>query len=132
MGQQHSTSCIQCKQIFRPRRSDARYCGDKCRKAASRGQPTEAARKRLQPFLSVTGYPDIQERLFASDSGSVTDKHQCFQWFAEAEKPPLGRIEGPSEVIEAEVFGRYRWRSSISSDGVEIEVARLRPRALVL
>jgi hypothetical protein len=80
----------------------------------------------------VTGYPDTQERLFASDNGSVTEKHQSFQWFAEAEKPTLGRIEGPRDVIEAEVFGPYRWKSSISSDGTEIEIARLRPRVLVL
>jgi hypothetical protein len=44
---------------------------------------------------------------------------------------PNGRIEAPQDIIEAEVFGRYRWESCVSSDGVEIEVAQLRPRALV-
>jgi hypothetical protein len=40
------------------------------------------------------------------------------------------RILGPASVLGIEVFGRA-WQSRISSGGVAIEVAQLRPRALV-
>jgi hypothetical protein len=43
---------------------------------------------------------------------------------------PNGRIIGPADVIEAECFGPGSWQPSISSDGVKIEIARLRQRAL--
>jgi hypothetical protein len=47
------TACAACKTEFQPRRSTARYCGDRCRKAASR----EASRGGPRSFLSVTGHP---------------------------------------------------------------------------
>jgi hypothetical protein len=40
------------------------------------------------------------------------------------------RILGPKSVLAFEVFGRA-WQSRTSSGGVAIEVAQLRPRALV-
>jgi hypothetical protein len=40
------------------------------------------------------------------------------------------RILGPASVLAIEVFGRA-WQSRVSSGGVAIEVAQLRPRALV-
>lgn len=46
------TTCAACKTEFRPRRSTARYCGARCRKAASRG----VTGGRLHSFLSVTGH----------------------------------------------------------------------------
>jgi hypothetical protein len=46
------TTCVACKTEFRSLRSTARYCGDRCRKAASPG----AARGGLHSFLSVTGH----------------------------------------------------------------------------
>src|SRR6478735_4948201 len=46
-------TCAQCQTEFRPRRSTAKFCGDRCRKAASRGAPGEAP----HAFLSVTGHP---------------------------------------------------------------------------
>jgi hypothetical protein len=39
-------------------------------------------------------------------------------------------IHGPACVLDIEVFDR-RWETATSSDGIEIEVARLRNRALV-
>jgi hypothetical protein len=40
------------------------------------------------------------------------------------------RIVGPTRVLAIEVFG-HAWVLRTSSDGVTIEVAQLRPRALV-
>jgi hypothetical protein len=40
------------------------------------------------------------------------------------------RIVGPTSVLTIEVFDRA-WQPRTSSDGVAIEVAQLRPRALV-
>jgi hypothetical protein len=40
------------------------------------------------------------------------------------------RILGPASVLAIEVFGRP-WQSRTSSGGVALEVAQLRPRALV-
>jgi hypothetical protein len=48
-----ATACLACETEFHPRRSTARYCGDRCRKAASRG----AARGVPRAFLSMTGHP---------------------------------------------------------------------------
>jgi len=39
-------------------------------------------------------------------------------------------IHAPAYILDIEVFGR-RWENATSSDGIEIEVARLRSRALV-
>jgi hypothetical protein len=40
------------------------------------------------------------------------------------------RVQGPAHVIEAEVYGGRNWQRVVSSDGVVVEIARLRPRAL--
>jgi hypothetical protein len=40
------------------------------------------------------------------------------------------RILGPASVLAIELFGRA-WQSRISSGGVPIEVAQMRPRVLV-
>jgi len=53
------TVCAVCHSSFEPRRSTARFCGDRCRKRASRGTPT-APRKAASAFLSVTGHTDIR------------------------------------------------------------------------
>jgi hypothetical protein len=45
--------CPICKSKFTPRRSTARFCGDRCRKTASRSTAT-ASRKPHSAFLSVT------------------------------------------------------------------------------
>ena len=46
------TTCAACKTEFHPRRSTARYCGARCRKAASRETPEGG----LRSFLNVTGH----------------------------------------------------------------------------
>ena len=49
--------------------------------------------------------------------------------------PPKGLLRdtgivGPRDIIEGECFGPHSWQSSVSSDGVKIEIARLRQRVL--
>jgi hypothetical protein len=41
------------------------------------------------------------------------------------------RIFGPADVLGVEVFGGRTWKPAKSSGGVDIEIGRLRPRALV-
>lgn len=60
------TKCSNCGETFRPKRATARYCGDRCRKAASRGRegPRHAnsdASVHL-PTLSVTSAPGTLPR----------------------------------------------------------------------
>jgi hypothetical protein len=47
-----------------------------------------------------------------------------------ARRYSLSRIHGPAHVLDIEVFDRP-WEAATSSDGIEIEVARLRNRVLV-
>jgi hypothetical protein len=53
-------ACAHCGGQFKPRRRSARFCGDTCRKRASRGAPT-APKKGANAFLSVTGLRGIPQ-----------------------------------------------------------------------
>jgi hypothetical protein len=56
-------TCAQCQTEFRPRRLTAKFCGDRCRKAASRG----AAGGVPHAFVSVTGLPPTRSHNGAPD-----------------------------------------------------------------
>jgi hypothetical protein len=54
------TSCAQCGVVFKPQRSTARYCGDRCRVANARYRisgPSRVGRAPAGAVLSVTGAP---------------------------------------------------------------------------
>jgi hypothetical protein len=54
------TSCAQCGVVFKPQRSTARYCGDRCRVANARYRVSGTSRAGRAPVgavLSVTGAP---------------------------------------------------------------------------
>jgi hypothetical protein len=59
-------------------------------------------------------------------------KHKQFKALDRANLLSGRRILGPADVIAAEIWSDGRsWQPTISSDGVPIEVSRLRARALV-
>ena len=61
MGQAMNSeaTCAHCGNVFKPLRRSARFCGDRCRKRASRGGATAPA-VPAGTFLSVTGHRDIR------------------------------------------------------------------------
>src|SRR5262249_676167 len=60
VGRNDYVICAQCGNVFRPLRRSARYCGDACRKRASRGAPI-AHREPGGAVVSVTGHRHTQE-----------------------------------------------------------------------
>jgi hypothetical protein len=55
------TVCAVCQSPFEPRRSTARFCGDRCRKRAARGTGA-ALRSRYSAFVSVTRPTESRRR----------------------------------------------------------------------
>jgi hypothetical protein len=53
-------ACAHCSDEFKRQRRTARFCGDACRKRASRGA-APAPEKGANAFLSVTGLRNIPE-----------------------------------------------------------------------
>jgi hypothetical protein len=65
--------CPSCGRVFMPRRSTARYCGDSCRKRASRPNSVPRPQERpLRAFLSVTGHPTPREATNPLPASDVT------------------------------------------------------------
>jgi hypothetical protein len=58
-GRNNVVSCAQCGNVFKPLRRSARFCGDTCRKRASRGMP-RAFGVPARAILSVTVRRDIR------------------------------------------------------------------------
>jgi hypothetical protein len=76
-------------------------------------------RSRKAFLGSDTGTPTKCEKILSNNNALQRAKIQSST-----------RILGPTSVLAIEVFGRA-WQSRTSSGGVAIEVAQLRPRALV-
>jgi hypothetical protein len=116
------------------------YCSPACRQAAYRvrkdiraGIPVSArrhrmAKRRLQP-LSASVTEAIKPGPATDLASSVTQPEipSRIQRAARAEKTPLPQ----SRLIEIEVFAPHCWEHRISSGGVPIQVAQLRPSALL-
>jgi hypothetical protein len=116
------------------------YCSPACRQAAYRirkdiraGIPASARRHRIgkrrlrPPSASVT--KAINPRLGTDLASSVTQPEipSRIQWAAGGEKTPLPF----QRLLEIEVFAPHCWEDRISSGGVPIQVAQLRPSALL-
>jgi hypothetical protein len=116
------------------------YCSPACRQAAYRvrkdikaGIPASARRhrigkRRLRP-LSTSVTEAIKPGLATDLATSVTRPEipSRIQCTARGEKTPLP----PSRLIEIEVFAPHCWEHRISSGGVPIQVAQLRPSVLL-
>jgi hypothetical protein len=60
------------------------------------------------------------------EPGFVRAKREFRQQYQHPGIVPPKLADALREVIEAECFGPHSWQPSISSDGVKIEIARLR------
>jgi hypothetical protein len=63
--------------------------------------------------------------------GNAPKKDKKFKALQAKKTLSSTRILGPSDVIDAEVWGGRAWQPAISSGGVAVEIGRLRARALV-
>jgi hypothetical protein len=145
--------CSHCAKRFNRRRHTNRhqraggnligsmaYCSPACRQAAYRvrkdikaGIPASARRhrigkRRLRP-LSASVTEAIKRGSGTDLASSVTQPEipSRIQGAAKAEKTSLPL----SQLIEIEVFVPHRWEHRISSGGVPIQVAQLRPSVLL-
>jgi hypothetical protein len=145
--------CCHCAKRFDRRRHTNRYqraggnliasmayCSPACRQAAYRvrkdikaGIPASARRhrigkRRLRP-LSASVTEAIKRGPGADLASSVTQPEipSRIQRAARGEKTPLPL----SRLIEIEVFAPHCWEHRISSGGVPLQVAQLRPSVLL-
>jgi hypothetical protein len=111
-------TCAHCSRSVRRKSRQQRFCGRKCRVSAHR------AKTAIRPLKIHSRYPhsgdETKVRKKAKDSNGLRDRF--------SRSTP--RISGPASVIEAEVYAGRNWQRVVSSDGVEVEIAWLRPRAL--
>src|SRR5262245_3376954 len=145
--------CRQCYKRFNRRRHANRYqcaggnliastayCSPACRQAAYRvrkdikaGIPASARRhrigkRRLRPLsASVTEAPKAVPGTDLASSVTQPEIPSQIQGAVTPEKTILPQ----SLVIETEMFGPHCWEERVSSGGVPIKVARLRPSALL-
>jgi hypothetical protein len=107
--------CANCGRKVARRMRGQRYCSQRCRQRTNRA---------LKPFKNAPRYP--------SSGGATTplkkdNKNNALQGAKTLSSP---RILAPADVLAVEVFHRT-WMPAVSSDGIAIEVSRLRARALV-
>ena len=118
-GRTRKIACATCGRQVERRARQQLYCSARCQERARyrlRGRGSRAAKiNAVRPFLP--GDPpkklhDFNGRPLLTDTRSSS------------------RLVGPARVLQVELFDRA-WRAAVSSDGVPIEVGRLRQRALV-
>jgi endogenous inhibitor of DNA gyrase (YacG/DUF329 family) len=113
----------------RTRKLDCASCGKPITHHAGRRPSYCSARCRMREF----GKGRSRKAFLGGDTGAPTkcekirSNNNALQ---RAKIQSSTRILGPTSVLTIEVFGRA-WQSRTSSCGVAIEVAQLRPRALV-
>jgi endogenous inhibitor of DNA gyrase (YacG/DUF329 family) len=113
----------------RTRRLDCASCGKPITHRAGRRPSYCSARCRMREF----GKGRSRKTFLGRDTGAPT-KHPKISSnnnsLQVAKIRSRTRIVGPTSVLTIEVFDRG-WQSQTSSGGVAIEVAQLRPRALI-
>ena len=113
----------------RTRKLDCESCGKPIAHHAGRRPSYCSARCRMREF----GKGRSRKAFLGADTGVPTKRQKIESnnnALQRAKVQSGSRILGPASVLAIEVFGRA-WQSRISSGGVAIEVAQLRPRALV-
>jgi hypothetical protein len=111
--------CASCGRRIERRARQQKFCGQRCRQRAHYEDQVRRGVFSPRP-ASDTARPTHPPKN-ASDSKRLLERFS-------GSSP---RIFGPRHIIEAEVFGGRNWQSMTSSDGVSVEVSRLRPRALM-
>jgi hypothetical protein len=115
-------ACASCgREVVRHARQQ-RFCSARCR---------EKARTRVRrPQTGRGSAPSIKNDLRANLPANPPKKDSRFKALQRAKTLSSTRILGPRCVLDAEVFGGREWRPAVSSDGVAIEVSRIRARTL--
>jgi endogenous inhibitor of DNA gyrase (YacG/DUF329 family) len=113
----------------RTRKLNCGSCGKPITHHAGRRPSYCSARCRMREF----GKGRSRKAFLGGDTGAPTKRqkiHSNNNALQRAKIQSGTRILGPASVLAIEVFGRP-WQSRTSSGGVALEVAQLRPRALV-
>ena len=101
-------ACAACKASFHPRRSTARYCGDRCRVAHARsrsGMPARGSKAAVDAVLSVTGHAPSASATKPAPGACVTLIPQQTR----ASKPSSRKLD-PRIMPDAKWPGMYRVR----------------------
>jgi endogenous inhibitor of DNA gyrase (YacG/DUF329 family) len=113
----------------RTRKLDCRSCGKPITHHTGRRPSYCSARCRMREF----GKGRSRKAFLGGDTRAPTKRQKIDSNNNALQRAKIQsgtRILGPASVLAIEVFGRA-WQSRTSSGGVPIEVAQLRPRALV-
>ena len=111
-------SCAWCGYSFRRQRLAQRFCSPKCQKT---GRLAELA----------AGAPRSRTRSSDTAVGGFSPKKtSTISTLQKAVARSRVEIIAPADVLATEVFDRT-WQAAVSSDGVALEVGKLRQRALV-
>jgi hypothetical protein len=103
--------CDNCGREVERQARQQRFCSARCK---------EAARGRRRS----------RKALLTRDAGAPSHPLKKLNGFSALEGPE-SRSSLVRTAIETEFFGGRTWRPAVSSGGVEVEVARIRPRALM-
>jgi len=107
-------TCASCGREVQRRARQQRFCSDRC---CNR----EIGRKR------------VRKAFLGRDTRAPANppkKDKEFKVLQRGKKVSSHGILAPADVLAVEVFDRV-WQPAISSDGVPVEIGRLRERALV-
>lgn len=110
-------TCDHCGRTVRRKSRQQRFCSRRCRVSAHRAKAAVEPMK-IRPRCPRSG-DETHPVKNASNSSRLRGQFSG----------STARIFGPAHVIGAEVFGRRNWQRVVSSDGVAVEIAQLRPRA---
>jgi hypothetical protein len=110
--------CASCGRQVKRRARRQLYCSTRCRKRAHYAESVRRGDFSAFP-LSDTALGTIPPK-----------KTNEFKALQRAKSLSSHGILAPARVLALEVFGRV-WREAISSEGIAIQVSRVRARALV-
>jgi hypothetical protein len=107
--------CLACKAEFRPRRTTAQYCGDRCRKASARSRAhsvPQTQKPGLHASVSVLGHPPNRSH---NGTPCVTLTEQ---------QPRTSELLPEGIVHDANWPGMYRLRQPDGSLSVMVNLTR--------
>jgi hypothetical protein len=107
--------CATCGRKVDRRARQQRFCSRRCRQKAH--------------YVEKVARGDFSARTIARPT-NPTKKERKFNTLQRAKTLSSHGILAPADVLAVEVFDRT-WKPAVSSDGIAIEVSRLRARALV-
>jgi hypothetical protein len=113
--------CPVCGRRVLRRARAQRFCSTKCRMRSHRAEQVRNGER------NKNGAPIGDTRRVTIPLKNIS-KVKLLQ---RAESQSIRRIFGPPHIIEAECFASHSWEPRISSEGVLIETASLRPRLVV-